>query len=115
MQPLDLSTLRTGQRVRYRTSTRDNASGTAPEWSGWKVGTLWVNRRAHPLPAARRRQARNPNVGDILELRIEEEPGFPGFSGSDYEPQFNEWLVEEYRLEFTVIPSAEPADAIEEP
>ena len=94
LMQLELNKLINGMSVRYRTSRRDNEAGTAPEYSEWKQGTLYVARREigyKRFPA-----------GEIITLTIND-IGWAEYSQKDYYPEFNEWLAEEYRLEFEPI------------
>lgn len=92
--PLDLTKLTNGQPVRYRTSRRDNEAGTAPNWSDWSNGMLYVSRREKAF--------KQHPAGEILTLTING-LGWAEYSQEDYNPEFNEWLCEEYRLEFQPI------------
>lgn len=98
-QPLDLTKLKDGQTVKYRTARSDGSN--RPGWSQWKTGTLYLQRRETPLPKKYRRgQTNNPEheAGAIITLAIRE-IGWAEYSQNDYEPEFNTWSCEDYELE----------------
>lgn len=100
---LDLSKLQTGQRVRYRHSRLDDPDHGEPIWSEWSEGTLTVFRRASDLPVQIRARSQEWRKGQIIVLAIDElmdSKGWAEYSESDYFPEHNGWLVEDYRLEF---------------
>lgn len=100
--PLDLSKLHDGQRVRYRLSKRDNKEGTAPEYDPWTEGTLYLVRREKPLPKRIKRTRKSQEVGSIITLAIRD-IGWADYSEDDYDPEYNEWLAEEYRMQIEPI------------
>lgn len=90
--------------VTYRHANRDNAEGTAPDWSEWKQGTLVVisrrpvkaGKRSHNFPTSSYAQKDAPFL-----ITIAENPFGLEFMPDDCEnsKQGLEVCVEGYRLE----------------
>jgi hypothetical protein len=88
MKPINLDSLQSPQaRVLARFATRDNAAGDAPEWSDPREVTLRVTR----YPPTKKR-------GALLCLSVIEFP-WAEYTNSDWQPKFNEFLAEEYRMQ----------------
>lgn len=92
-----LQDLQHGMTIVYRLSNRDNKSGTSPEWDDWTKGKLYLRRRETPLPPKMRKKSKEPNVGDIIELCLED-IGWAEYSQSDYVGN-GQFMVENYRME----------------
>lgn len=92
---MTLAELQNGQQVRYRAGRHGR---TQIEWGPWSTGTLYLARRDKPLPVHMRKRSREPNVGDIISLTVEEAQT-ADFSQSDFEPDFHIFASEDYALE----------------
>lgn len=95
---LDLNLLNDGVKVVARFATRDDAEGTAPEWSDPQVVTLYVKRSEKEY----KRGKINRPVGTILEL-IPKEFAWASYTADDYCEEYNEFLAEEYRMQILSI------------
>lgn len=105
--PLDLKSLKTGQRVRYRVATemrKDPQLGYVPAWSEWAESTITVFRRTTDLPVQMRGRSNEWRKGQIIVLHIDGRDDIAEFSESDYCPEYNQWQCEEYGAEFEPIP-----------
>ena len=80
-------------RVKAVFANRDNEDGDAPDWGDTKIVTLAVKRRAKAVKQGKETYP----AGEIISMTIEEF-GWAEYSEEDYESEFHEFLVEEYRM-----------------
>jgi hypothetical protein len=79
-----------GMKVLAKFSRRDIEDGTAPDWSEPKVVTLLVQRRDRAY------NKKHP-AGELLVM-TPKEFSWAEYGERDWSEQFDEWLVEEYRM-----------------
>ena len=90
--------LKNDMRVKVQLSKRDNWEGDAPEWRDPQVVTLYVDRHEKDY----KRGKEFYPAGELLIMTIKDF-GWAEYGMSDYCPEHDEWLCEEYRMKILEI------------
>lgn len=91
MKSTDLLTVvKHGDKALVRLATRDDASGTSPDWSKPRLVNLYVSRRTKPY-------RKNP-AGQLLMLTLTNE-SWAEYSPEAYSTQYATFIAEEFRMQ----------------
>jgi hypothetical protein len=95
----DIRQLNNGSKVLARFAKRDNEDGDAPDWGEPKVVSLYVLKAEKDYKKGKK--IIRP-MGSIIELAVNEF-GWASYEEDDFCEEYNEFLVEEYRMQILEI------------
>lgn len=79
-----------GMEVMAQFSRRDTEDGTAPDWTAPMRVRLYVSRREKAI--------RHHPAGELLVMTPQYGLGWAEYGPQDWSEEFDEWVVEEYRM-----------------